>query len=235
MQRPAWDAPVLPQGDDKVRAVRAMFDAIAPRYDLVNRLMTFGLDVRWRRRAVEELCLPRGSLVLDLASGTGDLCVDLAAAGHRPVSVDFSLGMLRSDRSGASRIQADILRLPVAGAMADGVTCGFALRNLAALDPFFAELGRAVRPGGRIALLDVGIPRNRVVRAGHAVYFGKVVPTIGGWLSDPAAYRYLPRSVAYLPDPEALVASLRGCGFADAARVELTLGVVQLFTGTRDR
>src|SRR5262245_21454412 len=222
MRRPVWDTPVLPQGDEKVRAVREMFDAIAPRYDVVNRLMTFGLDVRWRRRAVEELCLPRDSLVLDLASGTGDLCVDLAAAGHRPVSVDFSLGMLQADHSGAPRVLADILRLPVADAVADGVTCGFALRNLAALEPFFAELARVVRPGGRIALLDVGIPRNRIVRLGHAVYFGKVVPKVGGWLSDPGAYRYLPRSVAYLPAPDALIASLRGCGFADASRTELT-------------
>lgn len=226
---------MLPQGAEKVRAVRDMFDAIAPRYDLVNRLMTFRLDVRWRRRTVTELSLPRDSLVLDLASGTGDLCVDLAAAGHRPVSVDFSLGMLQADRSGAPRIQADILRLPVADAAADGVTCGFALRNLAALEPFFAELARAVRPGGRIALLDVGIPRNRFVRLGHAVYFGKVVPKVGGWISDPAAYRYLPRSVAYLPAPDEMVASLSGCGFGDASRSELTLGVAQLLTGTRDR
>jgi demethylmenaquinone methyltransferase/2-methoxy-6-polyprenyl-1,4-benzoquinol methylase len=235
MQRPAWDAPVLPQGAEKVRAVREMFDAIAPRYDFVNRLMTLRLDVRWRRRTVEELCLPRDSLVLDLASGTGDLCVDLAAAGHRPVSIDFSLGMLQADRSGAPRIQADILRLPVADAAADGVTCGFALRNLAALEPFFAELARAVRPGGRIALLDVGIPSNRLVRVGHALYFGKVVPRVGGWLSDPAAYRYLPRSVAYLPAPDELIESLRVSGFGDASRRELTLGVSQLFAGTRDR
>jgi demethylmenaquinone methyltransferase/2-methoxy-6-polyprenyl-1,4-benzoquinol methylase len=235
MQRPAWDAPVLPQGDEKVRAVRDMFDAIAPRYDFVNRVLTFRLDVRWRRRAVEELCLPRDSVVLDLASGTGDLCVDLAAAGHRPLSVDFSLGMLRADHSGAPRIQADILRLPIAAGAVDGVTCGFALRNLATLEPFFAELGRAVRPGGRIALLDVGIPGNPLVRAGHALYFGKLVPRVGGWLSDPAAYRYLPRSVAYLPPTEELIASLRRNGFADASRQQLTLGVTQLFVGTRDR
>jgi demethylmenaquinone methyltransferase/2-methoxy-6-polyprenyl-1,4-benzoquinol methylase len=235
MQRPAWDAPVLPQGDDKVRAVRDMFDAIAPRYDFVNRVLTFRLDVRWRRRAVEALCLPRGSLVLDLASGTGDLCVGLAAAGHRPISIDFSLGMLRADHSRSPRVQADILRLPIAAAAADGVTCGFALRNLAALEPFFAELARTVRPGGRIALLDVGVPSNPLVRAGHALYFGKLVPKIGGWLSDAAAYRYLPRSVAYLPPPEELIASLRRNGFADASRQQLTLGVTQLFVGSRDR
>lgn len=212
-----------------------MFDTIAPRYDLVNRVMTFRLDVRWRRRAVEALSLPRGSAVLDLASGTGDLCVDLAAAGHRPVSVDLSLGMLRADHSGAPRVQADILRLPVADDAADGVTCGFALRNLVELPAFFAELARVVRRGGRIALLDVGVPRSRVVRAGHRLYFGKVVPKIGGWLSDPAAYRYLPRSVAYLPPPEEVVVSLRRSGFADARQQAFTLGVAQLFTGTLDR
>jgi demethylmenaquinone methyltransferase/2-methoxy-6-polyprenyl-1,4-benzoquinol methylase len=234
MQRSTWDRRVLPQGADKVQAVREMFDAIAPRYDLVNRLMTFRLDVRWRRVTVESLALPAGSDVLDLASGTGDLCVDLAAAGHRPTSIDLSLGMLRADRSGAPRVQADILRLPIGDGAVDGVTCGFALRNLVDLPPFFAELARVVRPGGRIALLDVGVPRNRLVRGGHAVYFGRVVPKIGGWLSDPAAYRYLPRSVAYLPAPEQLVASLRGAGFGDAVQRQLTLGVAQLFTGTRD-
>jgi demethylmenaquinone methyltransferase/2-methoxy-6-polyprenyl-1,4-benzoquinol methylase len=118
----AWDRDTLPEGDDKREAVREMFDAIAPRYDLVNRVMTFRLDVRWRRRAVGELALPRESLVLDLASGTGDLCADLAAAGHRPISVDLSMGMLRADHSGAPRVQADILALPVPDAAADGVT-----------------------------------------------------------------------------------------------------------------
>ena len=234
MQRPAWDRPTLPQGAEKVEAVREMFDAIAPRYDLVNRLMTFRLDVRWRRDAVAALGLPAGSNVLDLASGTGDLCVELAAAGHHPTSIDLSMGMLRADHSEAPRVQADILRLPVADGAVDGVTCGFALRNLVDLAPFFVELGRVVRPGGRIALLDVGVPRNRLVRAGHAVYFGKLVPKIGGWLSDPAAYRYLPRSVAYLPAPERIVAALRRSGFADAAHRQLTLGVTQLFTGTRE-
>ena len=235
MQRASWDRQALPQGAEKVQAVRDMFDTIAPRYDLVNRVMTMRLDVRWRRQAVDALQLPAGSRVLDLASGTGDLCVDLAAAGHRPTSIDLSLGMLRADHSGAPRIQADILRLPVADHSIDGVTCGFALRNLVDLPPFFDELARVVRPGGRIALLDVGVPRNRLVRTGHAVYFGKLVPKIGGWLSDPAAYRYLPRSVAYLPAPEQLVASLRRSGFADAEQHELTLGVTQLLVGTRDR
>ncbi len=233
MPATSWNRDTLPEGDEKRAAVRDMFDAIAPRYDLVNRIMTFRLDVRWRRRAVRSLALPPGSRVLDLASGTGDLCIDLVRGGLRPVSVDFSLGMLQADRSGAPRVQADILRLPVPDASVDGVTCGFALRNLVDLGAFFDELGRAVRPGGRIALLDVGIPRNRLVRFGNGVYFGKVVPRIGALLSDAAAYRYLPRSVAYLPAPDEMVALLRHAGFADAAHAQLSGGITQLLTGTR--
>src|SRR3954447_18877351 len=113
MSKAAWDRETLPEGEDKAGAVRQMFDAIAPRYDLVNRIMTFRLDVRWRRRAVGALALPAASTVLDLAAGTGDLRGAPSRAGHRPVSVDLSLGMLRADRSGAPRVQADILRLPV--------------------------------------------------------------------------------------------------------------------------
>jgi demethylmenaquinone methyltransferase / 2-methoxy-6-polyprenyl-1,4-benzoquinol methylase len=231
--RAAWDRDALPEGDEKVRAVREMFDTIAPRYDMVNRIMTFRLDTRWRRRAVRDLALPPGSLVLDLASGTGDLCVDLERAGHRPVSVDLSFGMLAADRSGAPRVQGDILRLPVPDGSVDGVTCGFALRNLVELPAFFVELGRVVRPGGRIALLDVGVPKNRLVRTGNGFYFGKVVPRIGGWLSDPAAYRYLPKSVAYLPEPDEMLRLLREAGFADASHHQLSGGITQLLLGTR--
>ena len=160
----------LPQGEEKVRAVRSMFDSIAPRYDLVNRIMTFRLDVRWRRRAVAELGLPAASRVIDLASGTGDLCLDLRRADLHPLSFDLSFGMLAADRSSAPRTQADVLRLPLADASVDGATCGFALRNLLDLPTFFGELARVVRPGGRIALLDVGVPRNPsvIVVAGDA-------------------------------------------------------------------
>ena len=229
----AWDRATLPEGDEKVTAVREMFDTIAPRYDLVNRVMTFRLDVRWRRTAVSTLALPAGSTVLDLASGTGDLCVDLASAGLRPISIDLSFGMLSADRSGAPRVQADILRLPVPDGSVDGVTCGFALRNLLDLPTFFTELARVVRPGGRIALLDVGIPHNPVVRWGNNIYFGKVVPKIGALLSDGSAYRYLPKSVAYLPSRQQMMTDLRLVGFTDAQHRQLSGGLTQLMSGTR--
>jgi demethylmenaquinone methyltransferase/2-methoxy-6-polyprenyl-1,4-benzoquinol methylase len=224
----------LPEGDEKVEAVRSMFDAIAPRYDLVNRIMTFRMDVGWRRRTVRSLALPRGSMILDLACGTGDLCRELSANGLAPVGVDLSFGMLAAARTEAPLVHGDALRLPLPDASVDGATCGFALRNFERLPPFFAELGRVVRPGGRIALLEVAEPPNRLLRWGHGVYFGKVVPLVGGLLSDPAAYRYLPRSVAYLPPPEAMLDQLRTAGFAAVDRALLSVGIAQLITARRE-
>lgn len=210
-----------------------MFDAIAPRYDLVNRVMTFGLDIGWRRRTVRSLALEPRATVVDLACGTGDLCRELMARGLRPVGVDLSLGMLASARTSAPLVQGDALSLPLAAGTVDGATCGFALRNLASLPPFFDELARVVRPGGRIALLEVAQPRNRLLALGHGVYFGKVVPVLGGLLSDASAYRYLPRSVAYLPEPDELLGQLASAGFVDVDRRLLSGGIAQLITAMR--
>jgi demethylmenaquinone methyltransferase/2-methoxy-6-polyprenyl-1,4-benzoquinol methylase len=224
---------MLPQGSEKARAVRTMFDGIARRYDLVNRIMTFGLDVRWRRRAARELKLPRASLVLDLACGTGDFCRELGRNGMRAVGFDFSYGMLARARTNAPLTQADILSLPISDARADGITCGFALRNVVDLKALFGEIARALRAGGRIALLEVSEPRSRILRWGHAIYFNKIVPFIGGLLSDRDAYSYLPASVAYLPPQDELLDLLRVAGFPDARRISLSGGVAQLLVGTR--
>jgi demethylmenaquinone methyltransferase / 2-methoxy-6-polyprenyl-1,4-benzoquinol methylase len=224
---------VLPEGAEKVRAVETMFDRIAPRYDLLNRLLTFGMDVGWRRRTVRSLGLPAGSTVLDLACGTGDLCRELAAASLRPVGVDRSAGMLAAARTSAPLARGDALSLPVPDGAVDGVVCGFALRNFLALEPFLAECARVLRPAGRVALLEVAAPVNPLLRAGHSVYFGKVVPLVGGLLSDRAAYRYLPKSVAYLPPGDGLVSLLVTAGFPDARRRLLSVGIAQLLTGTR--
>ena len=225
----------LPTGDDKVAAVRSMFDTIAPRYDLVNRVMTFRMDVGWRRRTVSALGLVPGSLIAALACGTGDFCLELAERGFRPIGFDLSYGMLAAAPRPFPRAQADALDLPLAEAVLDGVTCGFALRNFAELPRFFAELARVVRPGGRIALLEVAEPPNPVMRFGHGIYFGSVVPLVGGLLSDRNAYRYLPKSVAYLPQPDDMMAMLARSGFSDARRQLLSGGISQLITATRDR
>ena len=223
----------LPEGEEKARAVQAMFDTIAPRYDLVNRIMTFRMDVGWRRRAVRSLDLGPAATVADLACGTGDLCRALTAAGYRPVGLDFSLGMLRHARTAAPLAAADALHLPLGDDAVDGVVSGFALRNFVSLDAVFAELGRVVRPGGRIALLDVDAPANPVLRIGHSVYFGRVVPRVGALLSDAAAYRYLPKSVAYLPPTASMLASLAASGFGAIQRRQLSGGIAQLITATR--
>ena len=223
----------MPEGDEKARTVRRLFDTISPRYDLVNRVMTLRMDVGWRRRTVRELTLPEGSRILDLACGTGDLCRELAAAGHRPVGFDFSHGMLLAAKTDAPLVEADILQLPVRGASADGATCGFALRNVVSLEGLFAELARVVRPGGRIALLETAEPEPWLMRLGHRVYFRKVVPMIGGLLSNREAYSYLPRSTAYLPEPGQMLAMLRAAGFPDARRLTLSRGLTQLLVATR--
>ncbi len=223
----------LPEGEEKRAAVRSMFDAIAPRYDLVNRLMTFRLDVRWRRIARESLELANESTVLDLACGTGDFSVDLARHGHHPIGVDLSFGMLSSARTDRPLVQGDLLDLPVTDISVDGAVCGFALRNLVDLPPFFDELARVVRSGGRIALLDVSQPDRRIVRWGHSVYFNRVVPRIGALLSDRTAYGYLPRSVSYLPPPARMVELVSAAGFDQVRHQQLSGGLTQLVTARR--
>jgi demethylmenaquinone methyltransferase/2-methoxy-6-polyprenyl-1,4-benzoquinol methylase len=170
---------------------------------------------------------------VDLACGTGDLCRELQRQELRPIGVDLSFGMLAAARTDAPLLEGDALGLPVPAASVDGATCGFALRNFESLPPFFAELARVVRPGGRIALLEVAEPPNRVLRWGHAVYFGKVVPRVGALFSDAAAYRYLPRSVAYLPEPDVLLHQVADAGFTGVDRQLLSVGIAQLITATR--
>lgn len=229
---PRHDEP-LPTGEAKRDSVQALFDAIAPRYDLVNRLMTFGLDVLWRKQTMRALQLKPGSVVADLACGTGDFCREIRHGGHVPIGFDLAFGMLDSARTDAQLVQGDALALPLVTDAVDAVTCGFALRNFVDLEPFMAELARVVKPGGRVGLLDVGQPSLPFIKGGYDFYFGKVVPLIGGLLSNRAAYQYLPRSVAYLPPADEMKELLRSVGFDDVERRDLSLGLSQLFTATR--
>jgi demethylmenaquinone methyltransferase/2-methoxy-6-polyprenyl-1,4-benzoquinol methylase len=195
--------------------------------------MTFGMDVGWRRRAVAALRLPGGSRVADLACGTGDLCSELERQGYEAVGFDFSHGMLAAATTRAPLVQSDVLRMPLADASVDGATCGFALRNVVDLPAFLAEVARVVRLGGRVSFLETSEPEGRLLRAGHRVYFGRLVPLIGGALSDRRAYAYLPRSMAYLPPPAELLAMVRAAGIDDAGRIQLAGGAAQLIVGTR--
>lgn len=224
----------LPEGPAKRRAVEGMFDRVAPDYDRVNRIISLGRDGAWRARTVESLSLSRGARVLDLACGTGDLTRDASRAGYAPIGIDISAGMLHAATAAGPLVRGDAAVLPFASSSFDGVLCGFALRNFVALPTVFAEVGRVLRPRGRFAALDAAVPSNPVLRAGNAVWFRGAVPVIGRLLAhDADAYRYLPKSTAYLPEPTALLASLTDAGFADVARVTMMGGSVQLFTGTR--
>lgn len=234
MARPSRRGGALPTGAEKDAMVHAMFDEIASRYDLVNRVMTLGLDRGWRRRAVSLLGLEGPGVVLDLACGTGDLLETVRAAGHRGLGADLSFGMLTSARPGRGPVvQADGAALPFADGSLDGLVSGFALRNFADLAGVLAEAGRLVRPGGRMALLEVDTPTSPVLRAGHRIWFRVVVPRLGALLSDRKAYEYLPESVAYLPEPDALAKMVEGAGFGSIQRTRLAFGAVQVVTGTR--
>ncbi len=223
----------LPEGDEKRAAVRSLFDSIAPRYDLVNRIMTFRMDVGWRKKTIASLDLTTESTVLDLACGTGDFCRELEKLDHHVIGVDLSLGMLRSAKTGAPLLQGDLLALPFADGSVEGAVCGFALRNLVDLEAFFGELARVIRPGGRVGLLDVSQPENRLLAFGHGIYFNRVVPFVGGLLSDKNAYAYLPRSVSYLPPTKTILRLLESAGFDQPEQQQLTGGLSQLFTGVR--
>ena len=210
-----------------------MFDAIAPRYDLVNRLMTFGLDQAWRRSTISALALPAGSLLLDVACGTGDLSRLALHKGYRVIGADLSAGMLAANSTGTPLLQADCSWLPFPDGTFDGLVCGYALRNFSDLAGALAETARVIRPGGRIALLEVDAPRSAFLRSGYDVWFNKVVPRLGGALSDREAYEYLPRSVAYLPPTPVLRRMLADAGYSGVGIRPLAGGLSQLLFATR--
>ena len=226
----------LPTGTEKHIAVRNMFDRIAPRYDLLNRLVSLGLDQGWRRLALDLVKVGNGDLVLDLACGTGDLCEQVRARGAKVVGLDFAREMLRGAAGrdiDADFVNGDAAVMPVADAGVSVVTCGFALRNFVALEPVFLEMSRILKPGGRLAIIEVDRPSSALVRGAHSLYFDRMVPILGGWLSDRDAYRYLPESTAYLPPEAELLGMLEAAGFAQVQKRGLLLGAAQIITGVR--
>ena len=212
------------------RRVRAMFGRIVPRYDLLNRLMSVGMDGRWRRLAAEA-ARPLGATALDLGAGTGNMTVELRRRGaSHVIGVDFSSEMLAlaarktSGMSGLSLALADALRLPFADAAFDVVTNAFLLRNVADLRGGLAEMARVLRPDGRLVCLDMTQPPSGAFGTAYRFYFHRLLPPLAGALSgDRAAYRYLPHSLRGFPDAAALAELLRDAGFEDV-RVRLLGG-----------
>ena len=215
-------------------AVKGMFDRIAPVYDVMNRVMTAGLDQRWRKLAVREVVWP-GDRVLDACCGTGDLAVEAERRGGRVVGLDFSPKMLERARkkSGAVEwIQGDALALPFPDGDFDAATVGFGVRNLADLESGLKELARVLRPGGKLAVLEITRPRG-LLKPFFRLWFDVLVPLAGRVLPGGKAYTYLPASVRRFPGPDDLSALFESAGFADVHYKLVGGGVVALHVGIK--
>jgi demethylmenaquinone methyltransferase/2-methoxy-6-polyprenyl-1,4-benzoquinol methylase len=213
-------------------SVRTMFDRIAPVYDVMNRVMTAGLDLRWRRLAAEAAVRP-GDRVLDAACGTGDLAIaDSKAGAARVTGLDFSEKMLERARRKADLewVQGDMLALPFAEATFDAATVGFGVRNVADLELALRELRRVLKPGGRLAILEITQPRGPL-KPFFSLWFDRVVPLLGRVLPGGAAYTYLPASVKRFPAAEGLVELLESAGFGEVGFRLLGGSIVALHTG----
>lgn len=216
-----------------------MFARIAGRYDLLNRVLSMGIDRGWRRRTVAAAGDGARGLVVDACCGTGDLSRDFAAAGARVVGVDFTPEMLEhagpkvGDVSGSAIfVHGDALALPLPSSVADVASVAFGLRNVRDPDAGLAELARVVRPGGIVMVLEFSHPPGRVLGALYGFYSGHVLPRVGALLSgDRAAYRYLPETVSRWPAPDELSARMRAVGLVDCGYTLLTGGIAALHTG----
>ncbi len=215
-----------------------MFARIAPRYDLLNHLLSLGIDRRWRKAVIRRAGELDGRLVLDACTGTGDLALAFAGAGARVVGADFTHEMLRhaARKARADRpvcfVGGDTLRLPLGDGAVDVSTVAFGIRNVADRAKGLAELARVVRPGGLVLVLEFSMPTSRFPGALYRLYFTRLLPRIGGWLSgDSGAYRYLPDTVLAWPDPAALAREMEGVGLVDCGWRRLSSGIACLSWG----
>ncbi len=244
---PAWTNGDLRDphaAEDKAHRIQRMFDAIAHRYDLNNRLHSFRRDQAWRRRAVRTCRVKTTDVVLDVACGTGDLAIAFGAArAERVIGVDFSQAMLaRAADKAAGRpelplnwIGGDALRLPIAEASVDIVSIAFGLRNVSDPAAAISEFARVLRPGGRLMILEFTTPANPLIRAAYHVYFHHVMPHTASWISRDAAraYRYLPRSVTTFAGSAGITGMMRRAGLQVVSVEPVTFGIATIFLAQR--
>jgi len=216
--------------------VRAMFDRIARVYDLMNSLMTAGMHHRWRERAVDLAGAGPGSRALDVATGTGDLAVELARRGAEVAGLDFSEPMLelaRAKAPGVEWVQGNALDLPYRDGEFDAVTVGFGARNFSDLGRGLREMARVAKPGGRVVVLEITTPQKPPLSWFFRVWFDRVVPVLGRLAADPQAYSYLPSSVRRFPGPRELAAEMVDAGLRDVRWVLTAGGIIAIHVGTR--
>jgi demethylmenaquinone methyltransferase/2-methoxy-6-polyprenyl-1,4-benzoquinol methylase len=233
----------LPPPERKAAYVRGMFGRIARRYDLMNRLMTLGRDCAWRRHAVTCAAAPPSGRVLDVATGTGDLALEVLRQrpGAQVVGIDVAPEMLDLAQQKAAGFQVDValmvgdaLRLPFADGAFDAVVTAFALRNVTDIPGAFSEMARVTGAGGRVACLEIAKPRLPLFRRLFAFYFYRLVPLLGGWITGQrSAYTYLPHSLTAFLTPDEVVKVMRSAGWSDAGYRRLMLGTVAVHTATR--
>jgi len=232
---------------EKGRGIRDMFDAIAPRYDLLNRLLSLGIDRRWRTFAVGQLHIPPGGKVLDVATGTGDVALEIAARTDASVFIvgeDFTQGMLLlgKEKFAASPyadritfVNAPCESMPHPSGLFDGVTIAFGIRNVVDRFAGLKEMCRVLKPGGRAVILEFSVPTNRLFRAIYNFYFLRLLPLIGGLISKRSAYQYLPDSVLEFPDRGTFKKMMSDAGFVDISHHDLTFGIATVYVGDRPR
>ncbi len=229
-------------GPSKAAYVRSMFGRIVPRYDLVNRLMTLGLDVRWRRVAARA-AMPQGRLALDAGCGTGDLALELERCGARAViAIDFCPPMLSAAKEkfarggGRTRISVaagDVMRMPFADNSFGCAINGFMLRNVSSIEATLAEFCRVLEPGGHLACLEL-TPPPAAMKHLFGLYFGRIVPRLGGWISgDPDAYRYFSQSLRNFPDADRLAKLMVDAGFSNVSYQRLGFGTIAVHVGQK--
>lgn len=230
---------------DKGRAIRQMFDDIAPRYDLLNRVLSLGIDRRWRRRAVGQLRVPAGGRVLDVATGTGDVALEIARQTDpavRIVGADFTQGMLVLGRTKVAEsphagrivlVNAACEALPCQELCFDGVTIAFGIRNVVDRVAGLREMVRVLKPGGRLVVLEFATPTNPLFRAVYLGYFHHLLPRLGGLLSRRSAYQYLPESVQGFPDRQAFLTMMGDAGLTNLQAIDLTGGIAVIYVGVK--